>query len=311
VAIPTKLTPDTPALRLEHRDHQVNSLPHQQEMIGALEKGGFQPHTGPNLTQFLGHDIGGMQTEGDMARMHLGPSGQAYLTKHDPPSGSAGGRFDYTPYSSHEVAYHNLAHAWGLGQHVPAMVAVPGSHSTQEFRRDYTMPSSPGLKPFKGHPNGRWSYSPEDEAYLLRAHARGEPQRLMALDYVAGNGDRHDQNFLFPKDRTSDGPMMHIDGGMAFSEPAEPQYGSALYQPTGTHNLAPGLAGHEELHPEFRNWVKGLDPSHIDRALSQTGLPDAEEKAQFARDRLNTLKRAMTTPRIKTHADLMKHLYFL
>lgn len=172
--------------------------------------------------------------------------------------------------------YHLANEVFGLGQHVPV---------TNYFKHDKIVPVGEGIP--KGSkwgsgehhqvmeiiPRAKTGFTlslPDIKKLEKRHEETGELHKLMMMDTILGNTDRHDGNYLLhPK-----GHVVGIDNDLAFSH-AENAGGRV-----------PAYVGDEgsqrPLHPEAANWIKGIDPKHLAGKMLDQGHHPSTIKASLA-----------------------------
>lgn len=202
-------------------------------------------------------------------------AGQHVLVKN-PRSGaglddeiSAGRPHDNAQASTHY--YHLANEVFGMGKHVPI---------TNYFQhRDLYPPHfSPGAPWSSGKYHQAMEIVPKSKALImanskdrnkLKAHhdETGEDHKLMMMDSILGNIDRHVGNVLIhPK-----GHLVNIDNDLAFSPPHQsiPSY---IGNPEDNDEEA-GLV--DKLHPKAIEWINSIDPKNLAGKMLDQGHPPA------------------------------------
>ena len=170
-------------------------------------------------------------------------------------------------YSSahREAAFHNLARDFfGLGQHVP---------TTATFH-----------DPIEGEPyssqkmvQGAEHMEDKHKPMLNMLNHTGQLDKLMLMDMILGNGDRHRGNFVLTPNKA---PYLHlIDNGLAGVHPSAP------YQPDYLDKK--GFA--QPLHPEAAKWASKLNPQELHDMMGKMGIPDSWKSE--AKRRLEALQK--------------------
>lgn len=163
------------------------------------------------------------------------------------------------PETHRELAYHNLANSFfGLGDNLPKMAAFQHPetgelHSIQKLI-----------------PNARHSDMAPDAWKETLSHniANGNLDKMLFMDHVLGNVDRHKHNYMFsPKDK-----KIHlIDHALAFMHPAhsdlanEPK--SKQVEPTYLQN---------NTHPNAIKWAQNLDRNVLYKQLLFNKVPNGK-----------------------------------
>jgi hypothetical protein len=115
----------------------------------------------------------------------------------------------------------------------------------------------------------------KDRVKLMKNHSEnGEDHKLMIMDSILGNTDRHIGNVLIhPK-----GHLVNIDNDLAFSHfnDGMPSY---IGQPEDSHEEAGNTT---ELHPEAAKWISGIDPKHLVGRMLDQGHNPSDVKAAAA-----------------------------
>jgi len=154
------------------------------------------------------------------------------------------------PTAVREAAVKNVADFMGLGDHVPATAVVKHPktgemHSVQEVVK-----------------NG---YHGEAKKEHQATH-----EKLSALDFVTGNVDRHDLNYM----HTDDHPNVKlIDNGYSF------RYGEEVLRPEYAHK------DHlkQDWSPATKAWINGIDTKGLAETMGKSGLNPNHIKAAIAR----------------------------
>ncbi|MEA2644921.1 MAG: hypothetical protein QOE92_4 [Chloroflexota bacterium] len=112
------------------------------------------------------------------------------------------------------------------------------------------------------------------EGKLPSAYSIEDQHRMATLDYIIGNGDRHDGNIM----SRSDGRVVAIDHGNAF-----PRSGD---QPLRSDFVV--LHANEPLHPDVIAGVNRVDPQALAEQLRANGM--SHEQIDGVINRLNEVK---------------------
>lgn len=164
------------------------------------------------------------------------------------------------PAAIKETSFHNLAKDFfGQKDAVPTTASfhhpVTGKlFSAQEFVR-----------------GGRHVAS--NNPVLEKWHQQGTAQKMHVMDYVLGNVDRHQGNFVVTKD---DQPKL-IDNGGAFRYDMEGKY------PHPMPDYVPYNQRHTTWGPETESWIKSLDPKVLGDKMLKEGLSPYQASMATAR----------------------------
>jgi hypothetical protein len=182
-----------------------------------------------------------------------------------------------------EAAYHNAMHeVFDLGEHVPTTVAfsMPGSdhlYTAMEYRTGK-------------HLHDRAMHREDSE--LMPLHATGLTQKLGVADWILGNSDRHNGNYLY--DNSSGPATLHLlDHGGTFD------YEHIRHR---TPDYVPRSKMQEEFNPEVKKWIMGLDHKKLEQTLAAAGAPP--DTVNTASDRLDSIQSAVYRNERVTHAWL-------
>jgi len=178
--------------------------------------------------------------------------------------------------------YHLANEVFGLGKHVPVTnyfkhPDLATTHAVPEYREGTEMDNVPSSG--KHHqameiiPRAKvgLSATSKDLKRMQDNHSKtGDLHKLMMMDTILGNIDRHDGNYLIhPK-----GHVMNIDNDMAFSHSEN------------AGGRIPDYIGHEQsqapIHEAAAKWVSGLDPRHLAGKMLDQGHDTGTIKASLA-----------------------------
>ena len=176
-------------------------------------------------------------------------------------------RGDDSKFSNAENAthyYHLADEVFGMGHHVPVTNyfhhAKLADDSLEQALHHQAMEIVPRAKTPIVH-------GLEFEKAKKKGQANGDVHKMMIMDHILGNTDRHVGNVLIhPK-----GHLMSIDNDMAFSYAGNtfPEYAHESEQSSG-------------LHPEAAKWVKGIDPKALAGKMMDQGHDPEQIKAAVA-----------------------------
>jgi hypothetical protein len=227
--------------------------------------------------------------DGGVRAVQLGGrhSGGAMVASHDrhtvlikPGSGkqspAAGAREESASQSRREVAFYRVAEAVGLGEYVPRadLISVDGREAAAIEMLDPTWKNASKV-------------AEEHRARLLAALDRyrqhGVLHRWAALDFLAGNPDRHDQNVMV----SSAGEFRLIDHGSALAGPDfDPAHDSCSFVPwylrawagkdwaqlKPDERLAKMPVTGADLDAELLEWLRSIDGARVSSILAECGV---------------------------------------
>ena len=163
-------------------------------------------------------------------------------------------------FAHNAMAYSHLAHNYfGLGKHVPKAAA---------FKHDKL-----NSQVYQGFKNAHWGaqeHVPNSKSLIemrddeigkkLQPHYEsGNLHKLMIMDHILGNSDRHSGNIMFDKE----GNLHHIDHDMAFTH--APNVGGNYYQTDTVYAEQP-------VHPKANEWLNTLDEKTMGKHMMDLGL---------------------------------------
>ncbi len=177
---------------------------------------------------------------GDAPAFMDGPQGKVFVK---PGTDKPDARFHNLDSAHVESAFHNLAPVFGLGDAVPKTVA-------------FTHPETGVKHSAQQVVEGRHPLDSESRQDLHRWHDSGLMPKMAVMDYVLGNSDRHDYNYMIRKDGT---PAL-IDNGRAF------RYDGFD---------VPGYAekNDDEFDDRAKHYINSLNADEIGDAMRAQGLP--------------------------------------
>ncbi len=248
-----------------HKDFHTNPfLVHSPAML--------DQHHGINFGTFKPLNSGGGVTPGvGFAINHKGVDvfiKPAYRSKHS---------------SVHrEVLYHNLAHAMGMGHHVPTTSSFIHPHDVNKPSRAQfgghirniellargtsysTMQAVTNETVKKEHPRNEIMDRHTASSVLAdHEHARAQIHRLGVMNTILGNADRHGGNFFVEWKHKTKEPHIHlIDHGFTLDHDDSIEGHAYL----GDH-------GNKALHPHAMDWIKNVDPNKVERVLKANQAP--------------------------------------
>lgn len=261
---------------------RFHTMPEQK----AIEPHFNKIHNSPNFEHYFKP---GNYSKGDNAKLVDTPHG-AFLAKKSLPLHPADREdfgLDDRQFSQgeREMAYHHAAHNFfDMGKHVP-LAALAHFPDKKEHWTMHQLVDGSKFRHGAGADERALSL-PEEKMKIHKLHQKGIFQKALAMDGIMGNHDRHDGNVFY-----GDGDMQLIDHGMSLTTKQKVNLPSFYYT-----NQEFGL-GHHRIHPEFRDWLLGLQPDHLNRTLAESGVPEAERQA--ATDRLRKAHRALISATTK------------
>jgi hypothetical protein len=198
----------------------------------------------------------------------LGGNEMAYVKPH------AGGPSEMDSNAEAEGLYHNLMHQFfGTGQYIPTVAVF---RNPQNGELVHVIRRVPGATHHSG--NAAQTKTLED------LHDKGELDKLLLINSLLQNSDRHHNNFMFgnggsPSAGAVDSKLFMIDHGFTFhghngavDGGRFPAYYEAIIQNIKRkHNVDDW---HEiKMHPEAVKWLKGLDPEQLRKIMTDHGAP--------------------------------------
>jgi hypothetical protein len=131
-----------------------------------------------------------------------------------------------------------------------------------------------------------------EDSELMPLHATGLTQKLGVADWILGNSDRHNGNYLY--DNSSGPATLHLlDHGGTFD------YEHIRHR---TPDYVPRSKMQEEFNPEVKKWIMGLDHKKLEQTLAAAGAPP--DTVNTASDRLDSIQSAVYRNERVTHAWL-------
>ena len=232
----------------EHGVFPFNTSPEQHALIEGLKlKAGSAPN----------HYFPGINEKSSYWTTH--PTlGNVYIKSHsefnDP----------LFPEPHREVAYHNLANNFfGLGHHLPklAVFSHPETgelHTVQQALKDT-------------YHTGLYDHTFHDT--LRENMANGNLEKLLFMDHVLGNNDRHEYNFMHsPRNRH----LFLIDHGNAFNTPDMNELATQANVLDGSFLGLPS-------HPGMKDWVKAFNKRDLHKLLVFNKVPANKMQEVMAR----------------------------
>lgn len=102
-----------------------------------------------------------------------------------------------------------------------------------------------------------------------RAHW-ADAEKLGAFDFLIGNGDRHNLNFMYTEEPPG---MKMIDHGHSF------QYGAPQITPDYVHSTM----RHKDFDHQTKLWIAGIHPHELGKKMAEAGLNEKHIKAALSR----------------------------
>ncbi len=163
-----------------------------------------------------------------------------------------------------EAAFHNMAPAFGLGDVVPKTAAFTHPETGLKYSAQQVV-------------EGRHPLATSDNEDLGRWHDSGLMPKMAVMDFVLGNNDRHDFNYLI----RNDGNPALIDHGRAFRYDGFQMPGYAENNDIG------------EFDDRAKAYINSLNAEQIGEAVAAQGLPPRVSNA--AADRVHALQRRVAS----------------
>lgn len=116
-------------------------------------------------------------------------------------------------------------------------------------------------------------------------------QKLGVADWILGNSDRHNGNYLY--DNSGPATLHLLDHGGTFDY-------AQLRHRTPDYVLRSKM--HEQFNPEVQKWIMGLDHRKLEKTLAASGAPP--ETVAKATDRLDRIQSAIHQKERVSHAWL-------
>lgn len=152
--------------------------------------------------------------------------------------------------------YHLANDVFGMGEHVPVTNYFQHKQLGSEGEQHHqAMEHVQKAKTIMGA-------SLKDQVNMAKRHVKtGEPHKMMMMDSILGNTDRHIGNVLVG----AKGNLINIDNDLAFSHlgnQALPSYvGDSDSEDHGSHTM----------HPEAAKWIKGIDAKKLVGTMMDQG----------------------------------------
>jgi hypothetical protein len=256
----------------------LNRHPEQRDLVTGLDFGAPPPGAG-GMPDRSGVSDGGWRRHPSGAHVYVKHAGRYFS-----PDPAEDGSFS-DPHR--EVAYHNLAKDFfGLGQYIQPTAMVRHPRTGEEHV------VVAGVRGGEHHGEGGSDALARHGAELRRLADSGDMDKLMVMNSVLGNQDRHQGNYL----HSPDGVKM-IDHGLAFEDQA-----ASSFVPAYVRDYSASSSKHQSsrpMHPGAVKWVHSLDEGELARHLSENRVP--EKHAAGALYRLRNLKAHLTQ-----HPDLSR-----
>lgn len=178
-----------------------------------------------------------------------------------------------------ETAFYNLArNFFGLGECVPVTVAFRHPKTGVIASLQEAVPGAEHLA-FRFDPEKKMQIPIDEHGKILHnLHQEGTLDKLGLMDFISGNQDRHDGNFVFD----SNGQIKLIDNAMTHEAAEVPEY---LYHHS---NYIGKRLGQLKFHPEALSWLSKLDPAEMSRQMIANKVP--QDKVTEAVKRLKLLQ---------------------
>ena len=163
-------------------------------------------------------------------------------------------------FAHNSMAYSQLAHHYfGLGNHVPHAAAFKSDKLKNEI--------------YEGFQDAHWGaqeHVPDSKSLIemnngeigkkLQPHYEsGNLHKLMIMDHILGNSDRHAGNVMVDKK----GGLFHIDHDLAFTH--APNVGGNYYQTDTAYAEQP-------VHQKASEWLHSLDEKTMSKHMMDLGL---------------------------------------
>lgn len=222
--------------------HALNQSPEQAKLIHGLDMG---KRSLSDHSQVDHH--GGLNMQ-----WRKGPQGVVVL-KADPGVQGFGG-------SHKEVAFYNAARdIFGLHKYLPTAAMM--QHPT-------TGQNVAVIEKLKGahHPD---PYDPDFNTHLAQLHSSGELDKLGLMDFVLGNTDRNEMNFMM----TPEGLKL-IDHEFAFNvhKPDE-VFKAGRWMPAYLEHHHHQNNATPVIHPQAGRWIRNISPEQLAEGLKKSGVP--------------------------------------
>lgn len=205
-----------------------------------------------------------------LAQKHKSTNSEAFWTKN-----SAGNKLFVKPEaelsnfgdSEKESAYHNLAKDFfGLGKYVATTASVmhpkTGKMHTivESVDGEHSQDNKNGLPKSQKHINT-----------LNKLGEAGELDKMGLMDYLLGNDDRHQYNYMF----SNDDSIKLFDHGLTFNhQPTPPAYEPDYLEKYAkiVKNKGQDFAK-QPLHQDAQTWLQNLNPESLKRELTKNSVP--------------------------------------
>lgn len=167
-----------------------------------------------------------------------------------------------------EAAFYNLAKGYfGMGHYVPPTSVVKHPVTGELHSVQAALPNADHYS----------SSNPEHTTTLMNHGMTGEIDKLGAMDYILGQSDRHDGNYMM----SENSPNLHlIDNGYAFA--ARPTHAGWRPGYLSEYNLLRNT-NMRRFHPEAGRWLLGLDPNSLEQEMHKLSIPESYRKESVRR----------------------------
>jgi hypothetical protein len=255
-----------------HGDKNLNRAPEQFALMHGIDINNRKARPDSNtLTSEYAPETGWYTNHAGVSGF-VKPNVNNEIEWQDPDDDYVQAQYSYS-LPHREVLFHNMARDFfGLGAHVPttSLFYHPKSHtpvSVQERVKNAE----------------HIQYDDDDQAGTIgRLGETGDLDKMVLMDHLMGNNDRHTGNFMF----SPHAPNLHlIDNGLALDYskvPFNPDLWEAHDEMAGSLNS--GLPfSHQPIHANATQWLTKLDPSQYVAQLASHGVPPQIIKRGFNR----------------------------
>jgi hypothetical protein len=262
----------------QEHGHGLNFHPEQRQLINGIDLAkADKPVPGQNFSS--GRSFWAKRPNG--APVYVKPE----YYRSDADSADGDGMSD----SHREVAYHNLAKALGLGDHVPVTAMARHPRTGQELAVIQGLTDA-------HHPE------PGEKSHLQlldQGMQRGELGKLAFMDHIMGVADLVDNpgNWMMGKD----GKVKRIDHGFAFSTDGGGGFGLPPDYMTRWGQAKPDWKS-EPIPQQALQWVQNLSPDRLEQEMERNRIPEMQRG--MVHQRLNQLQGELGNTDGPTWGDL-------
>jgi hypothetical protein len=190
-----------------------------------------------------------------------------------------------------EVMFHNMARDFfSMGKYVPTTAGFHKDGDNYSAQKKAENASHPNLVDQPGGKALKFE-NPNHEKVVGNLHDTGELHKLALMDNIMGHHDRHRKNYMIgDKDQS----LHLIDNGTAFDyRNVDPRNISHFHETAKSGNIQGMGKKDEQLHPEAKKWLMGLDPKKAAAIFAGHSYPQDSEHVKGFMKRLQSMQDAV------------------